>query len=84
MHDMYHVNIMYTPEWVQVQGLCGGHHNLIRHYRRVKRIVQNGESVKSPHSYMSSLVPHDGGDLIQQLALGVQKLNFGMTYQGGR
>ena len=27
-----HVNVMYTPEWVQVQGLCSRHHNFIWHY----------------------------------------------------
>ena len=32
---------MYTPACLQVQGLCSGCHNLIRYYRRVKRMVMN-------------------------------------------
>ena len=40
---------MYTPEWVQVQGLCSRHYNLIRHYMRVKRTVM--------HLYVSITIP---------------------------
>ena len=32
---------LYTPEWVQVQGLYSGHHNLIRHYMRVQKTVMH-------------------------------------------
>ena len=32
---------LYTPEWVQIQGLYSGHYNLIRYYMRVKKTVMH-------------------------------------------
>ena len=40
---------LYTPEWVQIQGLYSGHYNLIRYYMRVKKTVM--------HLHVSMLSP---------------------------
>ena len=60
-----HVNIMYIPEWVQVQGLCSGRHYLIRYYMRVKRTVMHLDvSITIPLFSLPGMVVHVEVDII--------------------
>ena len=62
---------------VQVQGLCSGHHNRIRHYRRVKRTVMHLHvSMLSP----ANPLPGMGGEVDSSCKQAISPMGGGLNW----